>query len=97
MTMVVDVVTEIPEDHILCKIQRPLFNSEGDFGKLYIYDEHRMIEAEVSIEQEVLSGLFPSDEHKGFAVCILVDDEHVPGACKVKIEALLDEAYWPEW
>lgn len=97
MEMVVDVVKEVPEDQILCKIQRPLFNSAGDYGKLFIYDEHRIIEAEVSMELEILQSLFPEGEHKGFAACILVEDEHIPGACKVKIEALLDPSCWPEW
>lgn len=95
--MAIDVVKEVAKGQILCKIQRPVFASNGDYGKLFIYDVERVIETEVVMEQEVLKELFPEGNYKGFAVCTLVEDEQILGALRVKIEALLDPSCWPEW
>lgn len=93
----IDIVTELEEDQILCKIQRPLFDSTGEYNKLYLYDEDRMIDCEVLMDKETLDRLFPDKGAIGYAACTLVDDPDVPGACKVAIEALLEPSHWPEW
>lgn len=93
----VDIVTELEEDQILCKIQRPLFDSTGEYNKLYLYDADRMIDCEVLMDKDTLERLFPDGGAIGYAACTLVDDPDVPGACKVAIEALLTSTEWPEW
>ena len=97
MSEPIDVVAVLEEDQILCKIQRPIFDSTGEYNKLYIYDENRIIDCEVAMDKETMARLFPDGDHKGYTACTLVDDPRVPGACKVAIEALLTPTEWPEW
>lgn len=72
------------------KIQRPLASSDGNMGKLLIYDKRRSFEGEVDLPAETIKGLFPDGGHKGFARGKLV-------GTKFHIEHLLAVEDWPTW
>lgn len=75
---------------ITVKIQRPLFDSEGNYGKLLIYDKHRSFEGEVQLDKKTLDTLFPDGGHKNFARGFL-------RGTQFHIEHVLPEENWPSW
>lgn len=75
---------------ITVKIQRPLFDSEGDYGKLLIYDKRRTFEGEVQLDKDTIMSLFPDGGYKGFARGFLEGS-------KFHIEHLVHPSEWPSW
>ena len=75
---------------ITVKIQRPLFDSEGEMNKLLIYDKRRTFQGEIFMDRDTIESLFPGGGYKGFARGFLKGTQF-------HIEHLIDPEDWPSW
>ena len=57
------------KEKIICKFQRPLFDSKGEMNNVLVYNEDRDFEMIVPLDDEAMEEIFPDDEFKTYWVC----------------------------
>lgn len=57
------------DNKIICKFQRPLFDSNGEMGNVLVYNEDRDFEMIVPLDDEAMEEVFPDGEFKTYWVC----------------------------
>ena len=57
------------KEKIICKFQRPLFDSRGEMNNVLAYNETRDFEMIVPLDDEAMEEIFPNDELKTYWVC----------------------------
>lgn len=64
--------------YIICKFQRPLFDSRGEVNQVLIYNESRNFTLQVEMDEGDMKEIFPNDELKTYWACVLDEDNLHP-------------------
>lgn len=57
------------DNKIICKFQRPLFDSKGEMNNVLAYNEDRSFEMIVPLDDEAMEEIFPNEEFKTYWLC----------------------------
>lgn len=58
------------DDAIICKFQRPLFSSAGNYDEVLAYNENRDFTMIIPMDEEAMEEIFPEGEEKTYWVCV---------------------------
>lgn len=65
------------KEKIICKFQRPLFDSKGEMNNVLAYNETRDFEMIVPLDDEAMEEIFPDDELKTYWACVPDEDGYL--------------------
>lgn len=77
------------------KMQRPLFDSQGMYTQIMIYNEDKSIESILNVDEDVIVQVFyhldPEGDHKVF---VLATTDNLG---QLQVQSILGYEEWPEW
>lgn len=86
-----DKVEMLHENLHVLKIQRPVYDSEGQMHKILVYNQDRSIETETWIGPQATAEIFPNEEYKVFVLGKILRDG------KLYLHEIIPDKEWPDW